>query len=239
MLFGFEYFSGANVVVEIKGVPALECAGLSYEVSESKRPVYGYSSRFFDGVARGQVLVQGTILLNYVHEDYFQQVLKTTVLNETDYTYPEAVSTASLDIKDEYGRPLQNKDVAKEVATRWYSESNVAAQLKYYYWNQDIPNKEQWSPHDLFGGFNIRITFGEKDILTGTGRTGVLLEDVYIVGRGKQIQISEDVIVESFPFIARNTSAVYPPVRTMVQVPTTDPENDTRVVETTAPTKRK
>jgi hypothetical protein len=218
MFFGFEYFAGANVVIEIKGIPALECAGISYEVTESKRPIYGYSSRFFDGVARGQVLVQGQLLFNYVHEDYVREVLSTSASGPiVTPTAAELRALAGNSVKSDFGLNPKNKDLLTEVATRYQDEASVAASLKSLYWPSTGSSKSSWNPHDIFGGFNIRATFGEKDLMTGAGRTGVEIESVYIVGRGKQIQISEDVIVESFPFFARNTSAVYPKTRLWIE----------------------
>ena len=52
---GFEYFCGANVIVSIEGLPLLEAAGISYDVTDSRMPLYGYSSRHYDAVAEGQV----------------------------------------------------------------------------------------------------------------------------------------------------------------------------------------
>lgn len=215
MIYGYQYFSGANVVAELDGVAALECSGISYSINESKRPIYGYSSRFFDAVARGQVLVQGSFLVNYVHEDYVRDVLdadsrRGVVVRDTPDDGTDQTDIKALLAKDEFGRPLENQALLREIATNWSTEQQVANGLRDLYWPQTEVNRRAYSPHDPFGGFNIRITFGERKPETGTGITGFLLQSVYIVGRGKQIQISEDVIVEEFPFFARNSVPIYP-----------------------------
>lgn len=215
MVYGYQYFSGANTVVELDGVAALECAGISYSINESKRPIYGYSSRFFDAVARGQVLVQGSFVVNYVHEDYVREALSATPRRGAvvENTPPDTTNTSEIkasQVKDEFGRPLENQALLKQIAQNWSVEQTVANGLRDLYWPQTAINRQAYNPHDPFGGFDIRITFGERKPETGTGITGFLLQGVYIVGRGKQIQISEDVIVEELPFFARNSVPIYP-----------------------------
>ena len=73
--YPYEYFCAANTVLYFNGMPALEVAGLTYAIREGKRPIYGYSSRHFDGVARGQVLVEGTILVNLVKFAYLMSTI--------------------------------------------------------------------------------------------------------------------------------------------------------------------
>lgn len=209
--YGYQYFAGANVVVELKNIPALECAGISYNINESKRPIYGYSSRFFDAVARGQVLVQGSLLVNYVHEDYVREILTKSKLGSLDIPASNTSSDAkAAQVLNSWGVPSTNQSLLNKIGEDWNQGQEVANALRRLYWPVDNTGKDKFNPHDVFGGFDIRITFGERLPTTGTGITGFLLENVYIVGRGKQIQISEDVIVEEFPFFARNSSPVYP-----------------------------
>ena len=72
-LYPYEYFCGANTVIEVEGQPLFECAGLSFSIRESKVPFYGYSSRHFDAVGSGQVLVQGSLIINYIHNNYLYE----------------------------------------------------------------------------------------------------------------------------------------------------------------------
>jgi len=73
--FGYSYFSGANCFVKINGVPALEMAGISYQVQESTQPIYGYSSRIFDAVAMGQKIVRGNFVINFIQPNYLAQTI--------------------------------------------------------------------------------------------------------------------------------------------------------------------
>jgi len=80
MYYGFEYFAGANVTVKVGDMTILEASGISVDYQNSKRPIYGYSSRYFDAVAEGQSLVTGTLLVNYVHQDYLFHVIEMEAL---------------------------------------------------------------------------------------------------------------------------------------------------------------
>ena len=74
--YGFEYFSGANVIVKLNGHSCLEAAGISYSYLDSRRPIYGYSSVYFDAVASGQKIVQGSLVINYVYDNYLFDCIK-------------------------------------------------------------------------------------------------------------------------------------------------------------------
>jgi hypothetical protein len=70
--YNYQYFSGANVYIKIKASedpnPAkrvIECAGLSYSISNSQQPVYGYASTLYDAMLPGRVIVQGNFVVNY------------------------------------------------------------------------------------------------------------------------------------------------------------------------------
>lgn len=75
MNYNYEYFSGANVRINAGGGRVLECAGISYSVSTSRQPVYGYNSEFFDVMLPGRVIVQGTLVVNFTKKNYLEEVI--------------------------------------------------------------------------------------------------------------------------------------------------------------------
>lgn len=75
MNYNYEYFSGANVRINAGGSRVLECAGISYSVSTSRQPVYGYNSEFFDVMLPGRVIVQGTLVVNFTKKNYLEEVI--------------------------------------------------------------------------------------------------------------------------------------------------------------------
>lgn len=222
-LFGYEYFCGANVVVEIETFPLLETAGMQYSISETKRPIYGYSSRHFDAVARGQVIVQGSLIVNYVHQDYLFRAIEQGLI-EQGLIAGEGVPTftPSNELADQIDSVQESSRLGSALLQDYSSNTQLAQAFKDKHWgvgedefvtsfNSLLPN-----PHDSFGGLDIRVTFGRRNESTGyLGDTGLLLTDVYFTGRGVPIQISEDVIVEEYPFFARNVYSLKQPYITV------------------------
>ena len=87
---GYEYYSGANVLVYLDGKEITECAGISYVVQNSQQPVYGYSSELYDMVLPGRTIVQGNLLINYVEPNYLLSLIYGSNPNTStgqDYNY--------------------------------------------------------------------------------------------------------------------------------------------------------
>lgn len=220
--YGYEYFCGANIVLEIESMPLLECAGLSLSLSESKRPIYGYSSRHFDAVSAGQVLVQGSLLINYVSHNYLFKAIELGLTRNTAKTNLP-LATQSQDLRDYLGDPDQADAALQEFLVDPANADLVPVALKdKFYGNYKVQptNELMLNPHDSYGGLDIRISAGNRapeNLFSGS--TGFMVNDVYFTGRSMQITVSEDVIVEEYPFFARNYSqrampyrAVYTPV---------------------------
>lgn len=197
--FGFEYFCGANVLVRIGDMPLLEASGLSYSIQETKRPIYGYSSRFFDTVARGQVLVQGQLAINYVHQDYLYHAIRAGLGLISNEAPAPKINTP--EIQDYMSSLGENSEL----------DGQFIQALKNQFWSNPLGTKgytvlsDTRNPHDNGSGVNLHVTFGDQDLgFKNSGKTGILISNVHFNGRGSVIKIDEDVIVETYSFIARN-----------------------------------
>lgn len=192
---GFEYFCGANVFVTIGDMPILEVAGLSVSISENKRPIYGYASRHFNAVARGNVLVQGQLLINYVHQDYLYHAIKLG-MNETSADNTPTEFNANFD-------PMST------IANAEVGSAQAIAELQNKFWNSGgilnsvIPNR---NPHDAANAINLKVIFGDEGtVLNGSsGKVNYVISNLHFLGRSSVLNISEDVIIESYSFIARD-----------------------------------
>ena len=232
--YSYEYFCGANVVVEINNFPIYEAAGLSYSIVESKVPLYGYSSRFFDAVSRGQVIVQGSILVNYVHNDYLTRSVE--VANESYENPVAAVNYRLIDgagfgaVDAEAARitelydMLQNPEEVQAAINKILEDPMQLDQfskdapevLKLKYWGVDpsqIVNvgvdTSSYNPHDSHTPVTIKVTFGPRNMYNNfAGLTGFIITGVFFTGRGNAIQIDENCIVEEFSFLARNVRTI-------------------------------
>ncbi len=199
---GFEYFCGANVFVTIGDMPILEVAGLSVSISENKRPIYGYASRHFNAVARGNVLVQGQLLINYIHQDYLYHAIKLG-MNEV------SLSNDPIEFNT-------NFDAMSAVANAEVGSAQAMAELQRKFWNSGgllnstIPNR---NPHDAANGINLKVIFGDEETeLNGSsGKVNYVISNLHFLGRSSVINISEDVLIESYSFIARDIIGINRP----------------------------
>jgi len=206
-MYGFEYFCGANVVLYAEGMPLIEAAGLQYQVDDSKMPIYGYSSRHYDAVAAGQVIVRGTLLINYVHQDY----LFKAVQRGLGQTAPRQQTSPIVSGGDEADLTALAGDYDEAVA--------FIENMKAQYWasaNLSDPNRYlnlTRNPHDFQGGIDITAAFGAQSAMKPSGKTGLLLRDVHFTGRSSVIKIDEEVIVEAYPFFARDVFSTRNPYK--------------------------
>lgn len=74
-LFPEEYFSSADCYVYFNDVWLDELTGLTFELREVVRPIYGYSSNTWDYVARGQRYVQGQFSIAFKEAGYMWTIL--------------------------------------------------------------------------------------------------------------------------------------------------------------------
>lgn len=74
-IYNIEYFSGTQVGVFIGEVMVDEITSMSYSTAQSKAPIYGYASQYFDAVSKGHVLVQGAFTINFKEAGYLFLVL--------------------------------------------------------------------------------------------------------------------------------------------------------------------
>ena len=222
--YGFEYFSGANVVIKTNGHACLEAAAFSYNEIDSKRPVYGYCSTYYDAVAPGQRIIQGSIVVNYVYDNYLFDCIKkgmglspqpsetapATAPNSLDaivndlYTSPNGITGGATTEVGFDGEPQEALNSQQVDYSRL--EQNISA-LQQQFWqggsNEDIANYGNagtrtiyGDPMSLGGGIQISVNFGNSG-------EAITIDGVNFVGRGSAIQIDENAIVEEYSFFAR------------------------------------
>lgn len=199
--YGFEYFAGANVIVSVGSMPVLEAAGISYDARDSKTPIYGYSSRHYDAVACGQVIIQGQLLLNYVHQDYLFQAID---MGNSTGEIPISPDPGS---DTQFSAAISNdamQDFIRAQRGELWTSSNVEATRSSTVLNS-------YNPFDIASGIEVTIVFGEQSSANPLGQTALRLTDLHFTGRSGAIRIDEEVIVESHSFFARDVFSLAMP----------------------------
>ena len=193
---GYEYFCGANVLVAVDGQAVMEVAGISYNLIDSSIPIYGYSSRLFDAVAPGQRIVQGSIAVNFTYPNYLYDAILRGGITSTP-TVPDAVDPPALNATG----TMETSDLLKlatEAKTSSAAWNNLEGSLQNQFWGPvggHAASRISKDPLDM-PNINIDIVFGGKYKLT--------LVSAYLIGRGTAVQIDENVIIEEYPFFARD-----------------------------------
>jgi hypothetical protein len=75
-VYDLEYFSGSQAAIYIGDVWVDEITSFSYELRQSKTPLFGYASQLRDALAKGQVIVQGQFSINFKEQGYLWAVLR-------------------------------------------------------------------------------------------------------------------------------------------------------------------
>jgi hypothetical protein len=70
-------YTGANISITIGNKFIANAFGISWELSQNKRPIYGYNSMYYDSVASGQIIVMGQLYVNYQHPNYLSSLLSS------------------------------------------------------------------------------------------------------------------------------------------------------------------
>jgi hypothetical protein len=71
-----DHYTGTNVSIFIGNQLLTQCMGITFSENQSKRPIYGYNSTYYDAVANGQYICQGQIFVNFVRSNYLSHVLQ-------------------------------------------------------------------------------------------------------------------------------------------------------------------
>jgi len=68
--YEYDWFSGSQIGVMIGDVLIDGAIAISFQVEQSKTPIYGYANQYYSFVADGHVLVQGTLTVAFKEAGY-------------------------------------------------------------------------------------------------------------------------------------------------------------------------
>lgn len=115
MNYSYKYFSGANVNIYFGDYNVIQCAGISFNLSESQQPAYGYASTYYDIILPGKVIVQGSFVVNFTEKEYVERIINDGTVNEID---PHRLSNNNVfDIRIQYNRGV-NTNAGSRISTK-------------------------------------------------------------------------------------------------------------------------
>lgn len=80
--FQQKYFASNQGLVFIGSYLVDEVVFIQYRQTQSKRPIWSYSSVYYDAVGSGQVMVEGNLTLNYIDSAYLYYALYHTLIRQ-------------------------------------------------------------------------------------------------------------------------------------------------------------
>ena len=184
--YRYDAISGAQIKVKLQNDVLIEdITAIQYTLTQSKKPVYGYHSQYFDAVAPGVVIVHGRLWMNFIHQGYLRILIESS-LKGADFL-------AEFEKKAEEANKTSTEDIIS-----WIKANNKETlnQLTASDMIQERP--------DLKSPIDIHIEYG--DITQFKAAPIKRIYDVQFIGEGQDSQISGQPLQEWYEFIARRVT---------------------------------
>ena len=222
----FSYYSGAQITVWFGDIWVDDISAISWQYNQEKRPIYGYASQHFDAVAKGQVLVQGQIRINFRNKGYLSYILRALPKLRKDlkaYESTAAFENVWLGLRPVISSHLRNgtfgpttyqeivdmpkRDDFWEVS-RTYEEAiwgRKGGEVRDRIYTPDITQQKEFPQ-----GFDILITYGDPQAADPKSQTDVMnsatksLNGVHLLGSSQVIEINGEPTQEVYTFMAQD-----------------------------------
>lgn len=81
-VYEYDWFSGSQINIMLGDVVIDSAVGISFNVQQTKTPVYGYASQYYKFVANGHVLVQGNLTIAFKETGYLMYPIQRLLQNQ-------------------------------------------------------------------------------------------------------------------------------------------------------------
>ena len=187
-----------------------DAVGVDLTVQDRKTPVFGYRSRYFDGISEGQTIVSGNLYIQFRYPGYLTKLLKILGLRHN----PKEVSPLN---KEKAFEPTEDEPDGFNLIEDSLISGNIKQYLEFVeefknvYYNEGSPVSQTKRPAEVqnqdSAPFNIQIVYGDRELDTVDIPT-YIIEDVFITNQGNTISAldgrGDQVLLEVYQFFARN-----------------------------------
>jgi len=205
------YYSGGQAQVYYDDVFLDEISSLSFTTVTNKTPLYGYSSTYFDTVAKGNILIQGSFVINFVTTNYLS-IIAESIRQRKEGNLVDVNDDGVLVRPDPvvpgFGTILR-KNMSAFQLQQAVNQIRGLGNREFLQLAQDIQNgrtQASSSANDKFytlKPFEIFAVFGDEADLS-SNHTVKKIKDVYLTAQAQVINSSGEVIQEQYSFIARD-----------------------------------
>ena len=194
-IWQYDVVSGAQIQVVLgENVILEDCTAIQYTLTQSKKPIFGYASQYYDAVAKGIVIVHGRLWTNFIHQGYLRTLLDL------------AARSGSLEAVKQDMEPPDSDELKRGFDLQ--SEEDVVAFIeKENRRRQEVfeaGTKPGTRPDIMSKNVNIRINYGDGSRFSGVPIK--VLYDIHFIGEGQDIQISGQPQQEWYEFLAQRVT---------------------------------
>jgi len=101
--YRLEHYTGVQASIWVRDIWIDEIFGIAFTATSNVIPLWGYASRFYNAVATGKTLIQGSFEINFVDEGYLYYILHKANAEKTVGT--EKLNTSQQKITGELPPP--------------------------------------------------------------------------------------------------------------------------------------
>jgi hypothetical protein len=217
----FSYFSGAQVSLYLGPAFLDEAVYIQYELQDTKKPYYGYASHEFDGVLPGRQLVTGTLIVNFIENqympilaDYVAGISKGIDQKRLDSIFgisSENLKAGGTELENKIKQELSRQNLSKLKESANDFKEIIRNETKDLFTEERSAFKDKSSdssgrirqPHLLNSKnpLDIYILYGTPGDSTFTSKR---IKNIQFTGQSQEIRISGDPIGEIHTFFARS-----------------------------------
>jgi len=156
--YNHDYFSGSTIRVFFENIWVDDVITLQFNASQQKTPIYGYASQFFNAVANGTFIIQGTFAIAFKESGYLYTILNKLKDKNNDADVAQAVKDAKRDnarlarlttASPAYGRVANTTKIDYLTIENWLGTDsagvsnfeNIAESLEDVLWGVDDYDK--------------------------------------------------------------------------------------------------
>jgi hypothetical protein len=197
-IYNYDAVSGAQISVMVgDNVIIDDATAIQFSLSQSKKPIYGYHSKYFDTIAEGIVIVQGRLFINFIHPGYLRLLLEVAnnpkLLDQLKDDNTRAAAYARAGVANYDSTPLSQEALINFVRTESLRNRE-----------QEVDLSSGIRRPDLFNSVKLTIQYGSPQFFKNVPVK--ILEHVHFIGEGQEIQISGQPIQEVYEFICRKVN---------------------------------
>lgn len=196
-----EYYSGAQASIFIGDIWVDDIVEYSFSNSYSAKPVFGYGSTWFDHVAEGRELIQGSFTINFREPNYLWIILSAY---KGKYNIQKAKPGNQADSSEFYDTANQNAlmQQKRQDLDSFFRSGDGAAAAEKLRNKKNLGNTVLSKEYSDFAypPFDIVIGYGHK---LDKHSPGERIVDCKIVGKGRSIVSDGQPIKETYQFFGK------------------------------------